>query len=49
VLQAMGVAPEYGFGTLRISLGRTTTADQVNQAIAHIVRAVKQVREKRTG
>jgi cysteine desulfurase len=46
VLQAMGVAPEYGFGTLRISLGRTTTANQVDQALAHIVRAVQQVRGK---
>jgi cysteine desulfurase len=48
VLQAMGVDPEYGFGTLRISLGRTTTADQVDQAITHIVRAVQQVRGKGT-
>ena len=49
VLQAMGVAPEYGFGTLRISLGRTTTSAQVDRASDHIVRAVKRVREKRTG
>ncbi|MBC7284004.1 cysteine desulfurase family protein [Hoeflea sp.] len=39
VLEAMGVSPQVGMGAIRFSLGRTTTADEVN----HIVARLKQV------
>lgn len=45
VLCAMGITPEWGMGTLRLSLGRYTTADDIDvgaRAIAAGVRAVDQ-------
>ena len=41
VLRAMNVPPEYGLGTLRLSLGRHTTKEDVDQAAAHIITAVQ--------
>ncbi len=41
VLQAMSVKEEFGLGTLRISLGRHTTADDIDKAVPIIVNAVK--------
>ncbi|MEN8098222.1 MAG: aminotransferase class V-fold PLP-dependent enzyme, partial [Chloroflexota bacterium] len=40
VLQAMNVLHEYAMGTIRISLGRYTTLDQVHTAAQHILSAV---------
>jgi cysteine desulfurase len=37
VLRAMGVSPEWGMGTLRLSLGRYTTADEIDRATRAIV------------
>lgn len=33
VLRAMGIAPEWGMGTLRLSLGRYTTTDDIDVAV----------------
>ncbi|WP_088105310.1 cysteine desulfurase family protein [Halalkalibacter urbisdiaboli] len=38
VLQAMGVTAEEGKGTIRFSLGRMTTQEQINQVIARLKR-----------
>jgi cysteine desulfurase len=37
VLRAMGVAPEWGMGTIRLSIGRYTTADEIDIAARAIV------------
>ncbi len=39
VLRAMGVDPEEALGAIRLSLGRSTTAGQVDRAAAALVRA----------
>jgi cysteine desulfurase len=39
VLTAMGVPADRGLGALRLSLGRWTTAEQIDQAVRHIVKA----------
>ena len=41
VLRAMGVAPEWGMGTLRLSIGRYTTADEIDRAVRAIVAGVR--------
>lgn len=41
VLKAMGVDPEVGMGALRLTLGRSTSGDDVDTAGAAIVRAAK--------
>lgn len=41
VLAAMGVPEEFGFGTLRLSLGRHSTEQDVDVAAGHIVAAIK--------
>jgi len=43
VLLAMGVPLDYAKGTLRLSLGRHTTAKDIKEASARIVEAVKQL------
>lgn len=40
VLEAMGVAPEIGMGTIRFSLGRTTTMDEIDHVVAALHRAI---------
>lgn len=45
VLAAMGVPLEYARGTLRFSVGRMTTEEEVDYAAAAIVRAVRRLRE----
>jgi cysteine desulfurase len=40
VLAAMGVPPEIGKGAVRLSVGRFTTEDEIDQAVAAIIRAV---------
>ena len=36
VLEAMGVLPEYGLGTLRLSWGRHTTVEEIDRAVVAI-------------
>ena len=43
VLEAMGVDPEYGRGTLRLSFGRHTTTEDIDAAASIIVGAVLSV------
>jgi cysteine desulfurase len=44
VLEAMRVPMAWAKGTVRFSTGRMTTADQIDQAIEVVVRAVKRLR-----
>lgn len=44
VLAAMGVDKRYSLGALRMSLGATTTADDVDRALAVLVPAVRRLR-----
>lgn len=41
VLAAMGVQPEVGKGAVRLSLGRSTTEEQVDQAASALIKAYK--------
>lgn len=43
VLSAMGVEPEWGMGTLRLSVGRYTTENEVDEAIRVITTGVRDV------
>lgn len=49
VLSAMGVAPEWAMGTLRLSVGRYTTEGEVEQAIRLIASAVRRHDAARSG
>jgi cysteine desulfurase len=40
VLEAMGVEPRIGMGAIRFSLGRTTTADEIDHVVANLRRAL---------
>mmetsp|Transcript_22289 Transcript_22289/g.38875 ORF Transcript_22289/g.38875 Transcript_22289/m.38875 type:complete len:492 (-) Transcript_22289:366-1841(-) len=42
-LAAMGVPEEYGLGTLRLSLGRHSTEDEIDRAAKYIINAVKKL------
>ena len=42
VLRAMGVAPEWGMGTLRLSVGRYTTAAEIDQAVQVMAERIRQ-------
>ena len=44
VLSAMSVPPEVGMGTLRLSLGRSNSPDQVEEAASMIIARVKEMR-----
>jgi cysteine desulfurase len=44
VLAAMGVPERVGHGTVRFSLGRTTTDDDVARAAARVVETVERLR-----
>ncbi len=44
VLAAMGVEREWALGALRLTLGRTTTIDDVDRAAATIIAAVERIR-----
>jgi len=44
VLEAMGVPPEYIRGSLRFSLGHTTTAEEIEVAIDAVARVVERLR-----
>ena len=43
VLEAMGVREEVGMGAIRLSLGRHTTEDEVDQSAQWLIEAVKKV------
>jgi cysteine desulfurase len=45
VLSAMGVSRDWAAGALRMTLGRTTTADDVDRAVDVIVGAVHRIRQ----
>jgi cysteine desulfurase len=47
VLEAMKVPLEWAKGTLRFSVGRMTTAEEVDQAIEIVTRAVKKLRKEK--
>ena len=40
VLEAMRVPTEYAMGTLRLTVGRYTTEDEIDRAIAEIIEVV---------
>jgi len=44
VLSAMSVTPEVGMGTLRLTVGRCNTMDQIEEAAGLIVKRVKELR-----
>ncbi|MCK9296600.1 MAG: cysteine desulfurase [Desulfobulbaceae bacterium] len=44
VLQAMGIEPEWAMGTLRFSLGRMTTAAEIDRALTVIIAAVRKLK-----
>jgi cysteine desulfurase len=45
VLSAMGVPPEIGMGTLRLTVGRTNTMEQIEEAAGMIIQRVKEMRK----
>jgi len=45
VLSAMGVAPEVGMGTLRLTVGRSNTREQIEEAAELIINRVKELKE----
>ena len=44
VLSAMGVSPEVGMGTLRLTVGRGNTMDQIEKAATMIINRVREMR-----
>ena len=46
VLTAMGLTPDQSFATVRFSLGRPTTDDDVDAAVGHVADAVHAVRRR---
>jgi cysteine desulfurase len=48
VLQAMGVEPEWAQGTLRFSIGRMTTMEQIDRAAGAVIAAVRETRSRLT-
>ncbi|MFM8907810.1 MAG: hypothetical protein ACKOIZ_09425 [Actinomycetota bacterium] len=47
VLRAMGVEPRFAKGALRLSLGHTTTQEDVDRAIEVVVASVQRLRTHR--
>jgi cysteine desulfurase NifS/selenium donor protein len=47
VLTAMGVAVEWAMGTVRFSVGRTTTAGEIDRAIDVVAQAVRRLQPQR--
>ncbi len=45
VLKAIGVSDELAHGSIRFSLGRFTTQEEIDYAAEHVIRAVRQLRE----
>ncbi|MFW5752859.1 MAG: aminotransferase class V-fold PLP-dependent enzyme, partial [Planctomycetota bacterium] len=48
VLLACGLEPEHAHGSLRLSLGRTTTADEIDYVLDRLEATVRRVREMST-
>lgn len=46
VLKAMGVNPAYGFGSVRFSLGRDTTEEDVEYAAGLVARKIQEIRNR---
>jgi cysteine desulfurase len=46
VLRAINLSPEMARGTIRFSLGRSTTTDEVEWAVQSVVRTVRRLRER---
>ena len=44
VLSAMGVSPEVGMGALRLSVGRSNTMEQIEEAARLIIDQLKKMR-----
>ena len=40
MLEVMGILLEYAMGTLRFSVGRFTTAEEIDRAVAEVARVV---------
>lgn len=47
VLTAMGLTPEESFSTVRFSLGRYTTEEEIDRAVQHVADAVANTRQRR--
>ena len=45
VLSAMAVPPEVGMGTLRLTVGRSNTMDQIEEAAGMIIGRVRELRK----
>ncbi len=45
VLKAMGISRQQGFGAVRLSIGRTTTEEDIDRAAEAIAQGVKELRE----
>jgi cysteine desulfurase len=45
VLKSLGVADEMAHSSIRFGLGRSTTAEEIEYAIEHVVQAVRRLRE----
>ena len=43
VLKAMGVPPEVGMGAVRFSLGRSTTAEEIDEVVERLTEAIQDV------
>lgn len=43
VLKAIGLTPELAVGTMRLSIGKFNTEDEINQASTDIINAVKKI------
>ncbi len=48
VLSAMGVSPEVGMGTLRLTVGRTNNMEQIEEAARLIIDRVRELRDKKS-
>jgi cysteine desulfurase len=46
VLSAMAVPPEIGMGALRLTVGRTNTMEQIEEAARLIINQVKRMRDR---
>ncbi len=47
VLKAMGVNPEFGLGTIRFSMGKFTTAEEVDDLLSRLKIVFKDIEESR--
>lgn len=46
VLKAMGVDPSYGFGSIRFSLGKDTTEEDIKYAAELVINKIKELRKR---